>query len=313
VHGNSQNYPGVIGNSGTKSAVIGLQGNSVSVPPGVAGVVGASNSNVGVRGQSTSSYGVFGASTNSTGVGGNSPNYIGVYGQTNGGVGVWGSGSSGYGLYGVSTSGIGIYGSSGSYIGVSASSGTSTALFAASNSGLAAYFQGPVQVQGNFTVLPGFAKSVAVPHPDGSTRRMYCMESPESYFEDFGRGQLASGRASVRLDQDFAAVVRNEDYDVFLTPKGDCNGLYVSSQSSTGFEVRELKGGTSSLAFSYRVVAKRKDIAGPRMERVDLSTRPERPARPGLQAPGAPPPAPPLEQQPATGTRRSPDGPLEPR
>jgi hypothetical protein len=32
--------------------------------------------------------------------------------------------------------------------------------------------------------------------------------------------------------------------------------------------VRELKSGTASLSFSYRVVARRKDIAGPRLERV---------------------------------------------
>jgi hypothetical protein len=271
-----------IGDVGPAYGVRGESGSSY-------GVLGTSSSSIGVRGQSTGSYGVFGISTNSTGVGGQSPNYIGVYGQTNGGVGVWGSASSGYALYGVSTSGIGVYGSSGNYIGISASSGTSTALFAASNSGLAAFFQGPVQVQGNFTVLPGFAKSVAVPHPDGSTRRMYCMESPESYFEDFGRAQLANGRATVQLDRDFAAVVRNDDYLVFPVAEGDSRGLYVASKSPTSFEVREQQGGTSSVAFSYRVVAKRKDIAGPRLERVDLSTRPERPARPRIQEPTLPP------------------------
>ena len=68
----------------------------------------------------------------------------------------------------------------------------------------------------------------------------------------------------------------------------------MTNLTSTGFEVREQKGGTSSLSFSYRVVAKRKDIPGPRMERVDLSVRPDRPARPRFQEPTSPP-SPPAE------------------
>ena len=80
-------------------------------------------------------------------------------------------------------------------------------------------------------------------------------------------------------------------YRVFLTPEGDCNGLYVSSKSPTGFEVRELKGGTSSLGFSYRVVAKRKDIPGARLERVPMPARVERPPPPARPSVATPPDA----------------------
>ena len=59
----------------------------------------------------------------------------------------------------------------------------------------------------------------------------------------------------------------------------------MSAKNPHTFEVRELQGGTSSLAFSYRVVAKRKDIAGPRLERVEILAAPQRPAPP------SPPPA----------------------
>ncbi len=187
-----------VGGSGTKDGV-GVRGNSVrsigvlgvgsgsaatfAVPAEAAGVYGLASSNTGVRGQSTSNFGVYGTSANSTGVAGDSPNYIGVFGNSNGGVGMWANSSTGYALYGVSTAGIGLYGSSGSYIGISAASGSSTGLFATSNTGLAAFFQGPVQVQGSFTVIGG-PKSAAVPHPDGSHRRMYCVESTESWFDD---------------------------------------------------------------------------------------------------------------------------------
>jgi hypothetical protein len=126
-----------------------------------------------------------------------------------------------------------------------------------------------VIVLGDFTVAKG-AKSAAVRHPDGSYRRLYSLESPESFFEDFGRAHLARGRAYVELDRDFAALVRRTDYYVFLTPEGDGRGLYVSRKGSTGFEVREQQEGTGTAAFSYRVVARRKDIDGARLERVVL-------------------------------------------
>jgi hypothetical protein len=35
-------------------------------------------------------------------------------------------------------------------------------------------------------LLVSGTKSAAVPFPDGSQRALYCMESPELWFEDFG-------------------------------------------------------------------------------------------------------------------------------
>ena len=48
------------------------------------------------------------------------------------------------------------------------------------------------------------------------------------------------------------------EYHVFLTPKGDCEGLYVANETPDGFEVHELRGGHSSVGFDYKIVAKRK-------------------------------------------------------
>jgi hypothetical protein len=45
-------------------------------------------------------------------------------------------------------------------------------------------------------------------------------------------------------------------YLVFVTPEGDNRGLYVTQKSANGFAVHESQGGHSSLAFSYRIVAK---------------------------------------------------------
>jgi len=58
---------------------------------------------------------------------------------------------------------------------------------------------------------------------------------------------------------------------VFLTPKGDCRGLYVSNETQTGFEVHELGGGKSNVAFDYRIVAHRKGYESIRM--ADMTDR----------------------------------------
>jgi hypothetical protein len=94
-------------------------------------------------------------------------------------------------------------------------------------------------------------KDAIVPFPDGSKRVLHCVESPEHWFEDFGSARLKRGRATVTLDAEFAKVVMLNGYRVFLTPEGDCKGLYVHSKRGVSFEVRELQGGTSSIAFSY--------------------------------------------------------------
>jgi hypothetical protein len=110
----------------------------------------------------------------------------------------------------------------------------------------------------------------AVPYPDGSHRLLYGLGSPESWFEDIGEGTLVEGHAKVALSPDFAAIVETASYHVFLTPYGDSKGLFVASRSAEGFEVREQQGGTSNLPFSYRVVARRKDIRPERLAKVTL-------------------------------------------
>src|SRR5262245_13329739 len=103
-------------------------------------------------------------------------------------------------------------------------------------------------------------KNAVVPFPDGTQRVLDCMESPRHWFEDFGTARLKRGRATVKLDGDFAKVIKAGDYHVFMTPEGDCGGLYVRGKKTASFEVRELNGGKSSVAFSYRIVGQRKDI-----------------------------------------------------
>ncbi|HTZ96168.1 MAG TPA: hypothetical protein VMB18_07210 [Terriglobales bacterium] len=133
------------------------------------------------------------------------------------------------------------------------------ALFAGSINGSSPYGACEVDIYGSFYCTG--SKSAVVP-VDGGSRKvaLYAVEAPENWFEDFGSGQLSNGSARIDLDPTFAQTVNTDlDYHVFLTPNGDCKGLYVSQKSPTAFEVHELGGGASSVAFDYRVVAKRKN------------------------------------------------------
>ena len=90
--------------------------------------------------------------------------------------------------------------------------------------------------------------------------------------EDFGTGTLQRGVATVKIDPAFAETVSNSaDYHVFLTPRGDSRGLYVINATPTSFEVRESGGGTSSLSFDYRVVARRRGYEAQRLRDVTES------------------------------------------
>jgi hypothetical protein len=138
----------------------------------------------------------------------------------------------------------------------------------------AGYFHGPVQVVGDVTIfgnaIVNGLKSAVVRFPDGSNRKLYCMENPESWFEDFGTGYLKNGQAEIPLDAEFASIVNSDDYHVFLSEYDDNNVLYVTNRTTTGFGVRSKLSATASGTFSYRIVAKRKDITGVRFDKVVL-------------------------------------------
>jgi hypothetical protein len=98
------------------------------------------------------------------------------------------------------------------------------------------------------------------------------MQSPENWMEDFGSGTLERGVAVVQIDQAFAETVSGTaDYHVFITPNGDSKGLYVTGKTAAGFEVRESGGGTSSVSFDYRIVAKRRGYEAQRL--TDVTAR----------------------------------------
>jgi hypothetical protein len=95
---------------------------------------------------------------------------------------------------------------------------------------------------------------------------LYTMQSSEDWIEDFGSGTLVGGIATIPLESRFAKTISSQaNYHVFLTPAGDCDGLYIANRTATSFEVRELKSGTSSVQFDYRIVAHRKGYESARL------------------------------------------------
>ncbi len=306
-------YPAVIGGHAVNGSVLnGVSGRTYRV--GGHGVVGEADGGAGAT-----SSGVFGFADSGIGVYGTSQGVYGVYGvsSTPGGVGVSGNCTGGYGVLGTVSDGFGVLGQADTGNGVrgfaqrnhaivgqtmqpyfggvfgAATVANTVGIFGSTKSGgvnVTTAYAG--YMDGNFVCANG-VKSAAVPHADGTHRLVYCMESPENWFEDFGEGKLIGGKAEVNIPADFAAIVHTDDYGVFLTPEGDCKGLYVTAKTATGFAVRELQGGASSLSFRWRVVAKRKDITAARLAKFDLVGKAKHDAKPPQPPPPPPEPTPP--------------------
>lgn len=104
--------------------------------------------------------------------------------------------------------------------------------------------------------------STLIEDDHGINRVMFAPEAPEIVFQDYGVGQLVNGIARIELDPVLKRslhVDTEHPLKVFVTLEGDCNGVYVTDKSIDGFTVKELKGGTSSIAFSWQIVANRAD------------------------------------------------------
>lgn len=176
----------------------------------------------------------------------------GLYGEGN--VGVWGEGHTVNGHY---------------WCGVGGHSVDGPGVQGMSDNGFGGEFWGfsglGLNVHGSFHC--DGAKYAVVPMEDGTRRTVACIESPEVWFEDFGSGELVNGTALVEIEPLFLQTVNTQcEYHVFLTPEGDCRGLYVSAKTETSFAVRELQSGSSSTPFSYRIVAKRRGYETERLQ-----------------------------------------------
>lgn len=163
--------------------------------------------------------------------------------------------------------------------------GGGTNYTATDSAGVTWLYQGYSTTSGKYTVEMGdsgsvyarifitmSAPKVSQKTSTGARVDTYTPQIAQPSLEDFGEAQLTGGVASVSLDPRFAAAIDHTmRYYVTLTPEGDCRGLFVARRGNAGFEVRELQGGRSSIAFTYRIVAK---PLGENSARLPLSTLP---------------------------------------
>jgi hypothetical protein len=268
VHGGQPSQGEALAAFSPGTAVVGTGDQSGVFGTGAeTGVDALCNAGVGVRGVAQTGVGVRGQSSSGPG----------VQAQSSGGVGLHATSAGRPAVLASSERSVGVVGTSGATHGVIGfARRTGTGVIGVSAQGFGGEFYGPVRVVGDFMVIGG-SKSAAVRHRDGSYRQLYTLESPEAWFEDFGRAELKRGKATVALRSDFAAVVDRKALHVFLSPEGDCNGLYVSGRSGTAFSVRERQRGSSTVTFSYRVVGRRKDIRAERMKKVRVPRTPPAP------------------------------------
>jgi hypothetical protein len=191
-------------------------------------------------------------------------------GSSSTGYGIYGSSPNNYAVVGVTTSGNAVYGQ----VSTANQAGVVGRQQAASGN-WAVYGFGNIGATGT--------KSAVVPAEDGNGHlTLYCLESPECWFEDFGSARLSGGSAAVKIDPEFAQTVHTAGYHVFVQAEGPCRGLFVRDKTATGFVVQELGGGVSSTPFAYRIVARRKDVSAPRLNRVTLPDAPvHEPVEPG--------------------------------
>ncbi len=215
---------GVYSGSGTGSGVLGnYNGTSTSVVrSGVYGVVNQAAANAGGAGVS----GYNGITTGNQ--------RMGVLGQYNGTA------------FGIGVHGIGFGGGI-----ITGNNDVAVVGWRANAANYSGYFNG------NHVIANG-TKSASVPTSQGN-QLLYCMESPEVWFEDFGQASLVNGSIEIELDPLFLETVLIDaahPMHVFVQVQGECEDVYVTPHE-TGFTVKEKNNGTSNVAFSYRIVAKR--------------------------------------------------------
>ena len=296
--GNNGSYGLIIDNNGTgdglraysnatASNFAAVYAYNTATTGGGRGVYARSERGAGVYGYSADDVGMFGQSAGNDGVRGqtSTTNKSGVYGVNYGkGYGAFGrsSGSFGLGAEGggdaspwdtvgdlllggnraeVFTFGqsMNLYSNGDFYIDLDNDNNDSNAVLR--------IFNGTDNVVAE--VRENGTKSAVLQTASYGARAVYTMESPEVWLEDFGSAELVDGAAAVAIDPIFAEMINlNVEYHVFVTPLGECQGLYVTDKGPAGFTVKELGGGAATLRFDYRIVAKRIGLEDVRTEQV---------------------------------------------
>ncbi len=265
----------IVGNYTGSIGWAGVLGETSSVGPSAAvagwnfapsgtnwGVYGSnhSNSGIGVGGyedaSSGTTYGVYGESSSSSGTG--------VYGSAPlNGVAAYSSNGNGFYVAHAADDGLEIADGQASY-GVYIP-GVSTTGVIANAAQLGGYFHETTnniesriawRTGGiNYGILSNGAKAFVQANPtDASKSIIYIsLEGGEAGTYYRGTAQLLDGTARVTLPEHFSLVTEQQGLTVQVTPREDCNGLYVAEVTTTYIVVKELGGGTSDARFDFLI------------------------------------------------------------
>jgi hypothetical protein len=106
---------------------------------------------------------------------------------------------------------------------------------------------------GGYGIYSNGTKSFVQEHPTDSSKSIVyaSLEGGEAGTYYRGSGQLKDGVAIIKLPEHFGLVTEEEGLTVQVTPREDCNGLYVAEVSTTSIVVKELQGGISNARFDF--------------------------------------------------------------
>jgi len=174
-----------------------------------------------------------------------------VYGYSH-----WSGNDERYGVYGTAGSGAdanyGVYG----YGGVSPGN-ANYGVYGESYDGTGVYYSNG---------LAGTGTKSAVVKTEEGPRLVYCQESPENWFEDFGSSIINNGEAIVYIASDFLQTVTiNSDHQfkVFITPNAKIGEWWVEKKDN--YFILYAPDAMDGAAFDYRLVAKRKGFENQRL------------------------------------------------
>jgi hypothetical protein len=232
----------------------------------VAGTYLGAGSGAAINGSGTGTLSVGKTVASGVGVIGIGNNLTGSIFSPAVGCGVSGVGTQ-YGIAGYATTTVNTNGNNnGAFNGAAASAGGYFEVQAAGVAQTWAY----VGVRDNTATLrkiigPGTVNTI-VKDLDNQLVALSCPETPENLFQDYGQGKLVNGFAHINIDPILAKnIVVNDQHPlrVFIQLEGDCKGVFVTNKTATGFDVKELDGGSSNVSFSYSITANRADEMNP--------------------------------------------------
>jgi hypothetical protein len=95
---------------------------------------------------------------------------------------------------------------------------------------------------------------------------LYSPASTSVTVQTYGFGQLSGGKCTVDFDKAFRdAVSQEEPVVVTVTPVGHCEGILLTSITSSGFSVEENKDGKSNVPFTFIAIGQRAGFENPQL------------------------------------------------